>query len=168
MGGALVLFFFASQLIALFKKTNLGPVFSIWVGNLIETLSFSSIPLVLIFFLLVLLINMFTTSSVTKWAILAPVVVPTFMKANITPEFTQAIFRAGESITNMFSPLFPYFVIFIGMMLLYNKNEETIKIRDVYKLLTPYLIGIFIFWVVLLICWYIINLPIGANVYPIL
>ena len=37
-----------------------------------------------------------------------------------------------------------------------------------YKLLLPYTIGIFAFWIVLLLCWYIINLPIGIGVYPIL
>lgn len=168
MGGALVLFFFASQLVALFKKTNLGPVFTIWVGKAIEDLGFTSIPLVLIFFILVSVVNIFSTSTTTKWTILAPIVIPTFMKTNITPEFTQAIFKAGDSITNMISPLFPYFAVFIGMLLLYNKNEDTIKIKDVYKLLMPYLIGIFIFWLLLLTCWYIINLPIGTNVYPIL
>ena len=90
------------------------------------------------------------------------------MKSNMSPEFTQAIFRAGDSITNTITPLFPYFVVLIGMLRIYNKLEETLGIGYTYKLLLPYTIGIFAFWIVLLLCWYIINLPIGIGVYPIL
>jgi aminobenzoyl-glutamate transport protein len=90
------------------------------------------------------------------------------MKANISPEFAQAIFRAGDSLTNMITPFFPYFVVFIGMLQLYNKSDEAINIRDTYKLLLPYLLGVFVFWLIVLICWYIINLPIGTGVSPII
>lgn len=168
IGGILVLFFFASQLIACFKKTNLGTIFTIWVGNFISNLGFSSIPLILLTFILVAIVNVFQSSSVLKWSILTPFIIPVFMKANITPEFAQAVFRAGDSVTNLITPFFPYFVVFIGMLQLYNKSEEAIGIRDTYKLLLPYLLGIFVFWLILLICWYIINLPIGVGVYPII
>lgn len=168
IGGILVLFFFASQLIALFKKTNLGTVFTIWTGDIINTLNFSSIPLVLLLFVLVSILNIFQTSSVLKWTILSPAMIPLFMKANMTPEFTQAIFKAGDSFTNIITPFFPYFVVFIGMLQLYSKKEEIIGVKDTYKLLLPYLLGIFIFWLLVLICWYIINLPIGIGAYPII
>jgi aminobenzoyl-glutamate transport protein len=164
----LVLFFFASQLIALFKKTNLGTVFTIKIIDIMENLNFSGTPLIILFFILVALVNIFQTSSALKWTILAPSIIPLFMRKNISPEFTQAIFRAGDSITNIVSPFFPYFVVLIGMLQLYNKQEEAIGIRYTYKLLFPYLIGILIFWLLVLMCWYIINLPIGVGVNPIL
>lgn len=168
IGGVLVLFFIVSQLIALFKKSNLGTVFTSWIAETLSNLNFSAMPLILLFFLLVALVNIVQTSAASKWAILAPVVVPLFMKSNISPEFTQAIFRAGDSITNVITPFFPYFVVFIGMIQLYNKNEEMIGIKDIYKLLLPYLLVIFFFWIIIFICWYIINLPIGINVLPII
>lgn len=166
IGGMLVLLFIASQLIAFFKKTNLGTIFTVWTGDIINSLNFSSIPLVIIFFIFVAILNLFQTSSIIKWSILSPTVIPLFMKSNITPEFAQAVFRAGDSLTNMVTPFFPYFVVFIGMLQLYNKNEEVIGVKETYKLLLPYLIGIFAFWLIILICWYIINLPIGPGVYP--
>ncbi len=168
IGSILVLFFFASQLIALFKKTNLGTVFTIKIIDIMENLNFTGVSLVITFFLLVALINIFQTSSVAKWAVLAPSIVPLFMKANISPEFTQAIFRAGDSITNTITPLFPYFVVLIGMLQIYNKQEETIGVNYTYKLLLPYTVGIFIFWLLVLFSWYIINLPIGVGIYPIM
>ena len=168
IGSILVLFFFAAELIALFKKTNIGTVFTIKLVDIMETLNFSGIPLIILFFILVLLVNIFNTSATLKWSIIAPSIIPLFMKANMSPEFVQMIYRAGDSITNMISPLFPYFVVLIGMLQIYNKQEEAIGIKYTYKLLLPYTIGVLAFWILVLICWYIINLPIGIGVYPIL
>ena len=168
VGGIIILMFLASQLIALFRKTNLGIVFSIWVGDTIRDLSFSSVPLVILLLVLISILNIVQTSAVTKWTIITPTIMPVFMSANITPEFTQAIFKVGDSLTNMVTPFFPYFVLFVGMLQIYNKSDEAIGIKDTYKLLFPYLIGNLIFWLLILVCWYIINLPIGIGVYPII
>lgn len=168
IGSILVLFFFASELISLLKKTNIGTVFTIKIIEIMEALNFSGFMLILLFFVLVALVNIFQTSATLKWQILAPTIVPLFMKSNISPEFVQAIFRAGDSVTNMISPFFSYFVVLIGMLQVYNKQEEAIGVGYTYKLLLPYLIAVFIFWLVILICWYIINLPIGVGVYPVL
>ena len=166
IGSILVLFFFAAELIALFKKTKIGIVLTIKVVELMEMLNFSGFLLIILLLILVAIVNIFQTSAVVKWQILSPTIVPLFMKANISPEFTQAIFRAGDSVTNMISPFFPYFVVLIGMLQVYNKQEEAIKVGYTYKLLLPYFIGVFIFWLVIFMCWYIINLPIGSGVYP--
>lgn len=168
IGSILVLFFVAAELIALFKKTNIGTVLTIKIVNLIETLNFSGFILIILLLILVAIVNIFQTSAVLKWQIIAPTVIPLFMKSNISPEFTQVIFRAGDSMTNMISPLFPYFVVLIGMLQIYNKQEEAIKVGYTYKLLLPYLIGVFIFWLIVILCFYILNIPIGIGVYPFL
>ena len=80
----------------------------------------------------------------------------------------QVIYKVGDSITNTISPFFPYFVVLIGMLQLYNKNDEVIGIKYTYKLLFPYTIAIFIFWIIILTCWYLLNLPIGIGINPIL
>lgn len=168
IGSILVFFFFASQLIALFKKTNIGVVFTIKIIDILEKVEFTGFPLMIAFFILVALVNIFQTSAVLKWSVLAPSIVPMFMRQNISPEFAQAIFRVADSTTNTISPFFPYFIVLIGMLQIYNKNEEAIGIKYTYKLLLPYALGIFIFFILLLICTYIINLPIGVGVYPVL
>ena len=168
IGSILVFFFFASQLIALFKKTNIGDVFTIKIIDILEKVEFTGFPLMIAFFILVAFVNIFQTSAVLKWSVLAPSIVPLFMRQNISPEFVQAIFRVADSTTNTISPFFPYFIVLIGMLQIYNKNEEAIGIKYTYKLLLPYALGIFIFFILLLICTYIINLPIGVGVYPVL
>ncbi|MDD3048778.1 MAG: AbgT family transporter [Bacilli bacterium] len=166
IGSILVLIFFASQFIAIFKRTNFGTVITAWAADIIQALNISSFPLVLLLFILVGIISLFFTSSITKWAILSPVVIPMFMKANITPEFTQAIYRVGSSATSILTPLMASFIILIGYLEIYNQNEQSISIGKTYKLLWPYTIALTILWLFIILAWYIIGLPIGVNTFP--
>jgi len=163
IGGVLVLIFLSSQLIALFRKTNLGVVGTLWIGELLSKANFSAVPLLIVFFLLVSFINLFQTSSLLKWVYLAPYIVPTFIKSNLTPEFSQAVFRLADSSSNMMTPFFPFFVVFLGIMQIYNKGEEDIKIKDIYKALIPYFIGILLLFILIFIVYYLINIPVGVG-----
>lgn len=166
VGGIFVLVFFAAQLSAFVKESNLGIVLTGTLSNLISTLDFSFIPLVLLILVVALICNILTPGSVAKWSIIAPNIMQDVMRANITPEFAQLIFRAGDSITNIISPVFPYFVIFIGFIEVYTKNKNDFSIRNCYKVILPYFFVILLMWLVMLLCWYIIGLPIGIGVYP--
>lgn len=166
IGGIFVLVFFAAQLSAFVKESNLGIVLTGTLSNLIASLEFSFIPLVLLLLVVTLICNILTPASVAKWSILAPNVMQVVMRANITPEFAQLIFRAGDSITNLITPVFAYFVIFIGFIEVYTKNKTDFSIRNCYKVILPYFLAILFMWLVMIICWYVIGLPIGVGVYP--
>ena len=50
---------------------------------------------------------------------------------------------------------------------LYNLNKEKpITIRKSLKMITPYFLLIAAVWIVLVVGWYIVGLPIGPGVYP--
>lgn len=166
VGSVLILIFLASQFIAIFKRSNLGTVITIWLVELIKTLNFTSIPLILLVFILLGIANVFMTSSITKWTIISPIVVPMFMKSNMTAEFAQAVFRVSEGATNILTPLFAHFIILVGYLEIYNKNNKHISLRDCYRVLWPYTVAIALLWILTLIMWYIIGLPIGYGVYP--
>lgn len=166
VGGIFVLIFFAAQLNALVTESNIGVVVTGWLSNLIATSNFSFIPLVLLIFLFACVSNILLPGSIAKWAILAPNIMPTVMKANITPEFAQLVFRAGESATNVITPLFTYFVIFIGFIEVFTKNKNEFSIKGCYRAVLPYFLGIGLIWLLMIICWYVIGLPIGPGVYP--
>lgn len=168
IGGVLILLFLASQLIALFQKSNIGSVFTIWISNFIESLNLSAIPLMFIFFILILLVNILEPSALTKVSILGPIVTPEFMKANVTPEFLQIIYKLAGSTSDIITPIFPHFVVFLGMILIYGKKNDELKIKEVYMSLIPYFVGITLFWMIFILCWYIINIPIGPGIYPTL
>ncbi len=166
IGGIFVLIFFASLLCEIFRESNLGVVLTATLSNLVAASDFSFIPLVLLILLVTMVTNIFVTAPVAKWSIIAPNVMPVVMQANITPEFAQLVFRAGDSITNSITPLFPYFVIFIGFVEVYTKNKNEFSIRNCYRLILPYFAVIAAMWILMLICWYVIGLPIGPGVYP--
>jgi aminobenzoyl-glutamate transport protein len=48
-------------------------------------------------------------SASAKWAILGPVFIPMFMLLGYSPELSQAVFRIGDSVTNVISPMMSYF-----------------------------------------------------------
>lgn len=166
VGGIFVLIFFAAQLSAIIKESNLGVVITASLSNLIEASEFAFIPLVILLFFVTMLCNIIAPQSVAKWSILAPNIMSTIMKANITPEFAQIIFRAGDSVTNIITPVFSYFVIFIGFIEVYTKNKNDFSIRNCYKTILPYFFAVGLVWLILIICWYVIGLPVGPGIYP--
>ena len=167
IGTVLLLIFVASQFIGIFKKTNIGTVLAGIAANLLSTFSFSGIMYLIITIIIMVICDFFLTGVQSKWIIFSPVIVPALMKSNITPQFTQFVMRAVDSMANGISPLYAYFVIFLGYMNVYNMNEDKpVTISGAMRIMLPYFIIISLTWLLLLIGWYIIGLPIGPGVYP--
>ena len=162
LSSLLVLIFFAAQFCLIFKQTNLG-VFVVasltnWVGNL----QLTGIVLVLITFFLTLISTFLVPVASTKWAILAPIIVPMFMQSSLTPEFAQAVFRAADSSVKGITPLFTYFVILIGFLQIYNKKKnDPVTISRAISLMTPYTVAFTILWLTIVIVFYTLGIPIG-------
>ncbi len=168
-GSILILIFVASQFIAVFRKSNIGYIVTAWLASLLEHLSFSGLPLIIVTVILIALSNLLLTSTTSKWIIFSPVVVPMFMQANISPQFAQLVIRVADSMTKGYTPLLASFVIYIGYLNIYNLHKEKpYTIRKSLKLITPYFLLISVTWILLIIGWYIIGLPIGPGVYPTL
>jgi aminobenzoyl-glutamate transport protein len=167
IGNIIIIMFFAAQFIAYFRMTNLGIIIVSWCAELIRISNFSGIPVIILTVIIVAIMNLFVTSPTNKWSIISPIIVPTLMQLNITPEFSQMLLRAGDSISNGITPLLAYFYIYIIFINYYNNNKEkTIGMGKAISLTLPYSIAYAILWILILICWYIIGLPIGPGVYP--
>ena len=152
--------FFAAQFITIFKQTNIGTLFVVMMANILKALPLSGIVLIIISFIFIAISNILIPTSLTKWAIISPVLIPMMMQLNISPEFTQIIFRASESLTNGITPLLAYFVVYIGYLNIYNKDEKkTFSISKGINLMIPYLIGF-------TLVWFIIILFIRTGTYP--
>lgn len=163
IGKTLVLIFFASTFISLFRYTNIGNIIVTLLTNLLTKLNFTGIPLIILLFMVSAIATIFVPSSINKWVILAPTVIPTFMNAGITPEFTQVIFRFGECATMGLTPLMAYFVIYLAMIDKYNTTEKPISLFKSLKYQIPYSVMCGGILLILLVVWYIIGLPIGIN-----
>jgi len=163
IGKTLVLIFFASTFISIFKKTGIGEVITAALVNLLTIDSLGTFPLMILLFLISAIATIFLPNSTFKWGIMAGIAVPVLMDAGISPEFTQVIFRFGESITMGLTPLMAYYVIYLAYLEKYNQDSKPISLFKTLKYQLPYSIVIGLILLALLIIWFIIGLPIGIN-----
>lgn len=162
MGGYLVLSFFAAQFIKYFAYTNLGIIIAVSGADFLKGIGFTGLPLVLGFILVSGLINLFIGSASAKWGIMAPVFVPMMYQLGITPEFTQLAYRIGDSSTNIITPLMSYFAVIVVFAQKYDKDTG---IGTLISTMIPYSFVFLTGWVILLIVWYLLGLPIGPGAY---
>ena len=164
IGEILILIFFASQFIALFKYSNIGNVICAILFGFIRSMNLSLALLIVFSIIFIMLANIFLSSVATKWQSFAPATISLFMKSNITPEFAAAIYRLTSSATNMITPVFPYFSVFMGYVGLYNKNDFTV--RKCYNVIMPYFVTVFVLVLFIVFGWYLLNIPIGPKTFP--
>lgn len=157
----LVLFFAASQFIAYFRWSNLGPIIAIRGAEVLENASLPFLVLAAVAVLFVCLMNLFITSGSAQWALLAPVLVPMFMLIGISPEVTQMLFRMGDSPTNIISPMSPYFALALGYI---QKYRSSAGIGTLMSLTLPLSVAILIGWFLFFVLWYAVGLPLGPGV----
>ena len=156
----LVLVFFASQFVAWFQWSNLGVLLAISGTEFLQSLNIGLIPLVIMFILFSAFINLFMGSASAKWAIMAPIFVPIFMLLGYSPELSQAVYRVGDSVTNIISPVMSFFALII---VYFQKYQKEAGFGTIVGNMLPYSIAFFIGWIALLIAWILLGLPLGPE-----
>lgn len=160
MGGYIVLAFAAAQFVAYFQWSNMGLLTALTGAEILKGIGVGNLPLILTFVFLAAGINLVIGSASAKWGIMAPVFVPMFMALGLSPEMTQAAYRVGDSITNMITPLNPYFPIVLSFALRYDRK---LGIGTLVSSMVPYSIAFAIGWTILLVVWYLLGLPLGPG-----
>lgn len=167
-GYVFVLLFFSSILISVLNYTHLGEVICANLVEFIGGMNFTGVFLILALFVITIMITILMPSILGKWVLMAPVVIPLFMKANISPSFTQFIFGAADSVGKCFTPFFAYFIVMIGFMEKHNDTNSKVNILGTIKIMGRTIILIAVIWMLIIIGWYIIGLPTGVGTYPTL
>lgn len=156
----LVLVFFAAQFVAYFKESNLG-IFIAVTGA--ETLIEANLNIYVMMFMFILLtgsINLIMGSASAKWAIMAPIFIPIFMLMGYSPELSQVVFRIGDSVTNIISPMMSFFALIIAFIQKYDKKAG---IGTIISVMLPYTLIFTILWSALLMVWIYFELPLGPG-----
>ncbi|WP_249324242.1 AbgT family transporter [Wansuia hejianensis] len=156
----IVLIFFAAQFTSAFEYSNMGIIMSIKGAQLLQNIGLVGLPLLIIFILLTAFINIFIAVDSAKWAMMAPIFVPMFMRLNISPEMTQLAYRIGDSSTNIIAPLMPFFVLTVDF---FQKYDKKAGIGSVVSTMLPYSVAFLIGWIIMLSVWYFLGLPIGPG-----
>lgn len=165
-GYVFALLFFTSILISVLEYTNLHEMVCVTLVEFVGKLNFTGVLLILALFIITIITTLVFPSLTGKWLLMSPVVVPLFMKANISPSFTQFIFTAADSVGKCITPFFAYFIVMLGFIQKYNDENERITLFKVISMMSKIAILIIVIWVLIIIGWYIIGLPIGVGTYP--
>lgn len=168
LGYLFVLMFLVSVMTSILDYTNLGEVIACNLIDFTSSILMTGIPLIILTFFIVIAISIIVPDLQTKWTLASPLFVPLFMKANITPDFTQFLFRTADGIGKCLSPIFIYFIILVGFLEKYSKDDDKITIFGTMRAMLPAIILFTIFWLLILIGWYVVGLPLGAGSYPTL
>jgi aminobenzoyl-glutamate transport protein len=162
MAPIIVLAFFAAQFIAYFNWTNLGIITAVSGAELIQHLGLQDwpIPLMVALVAFAAVVNLIISSASAKWALLAPVFVPMFMLLGYSPELVQGAFRVGDSVTNIITPLMSYFPLILTFA---QRYEPRAGIGTMVATMLPYSFAFMAAWVVLLVIWIGLGLPMGPG-----
>jgi aminobenzoyl-glutamate transport protein len=160
LGLFVVLIFFAAQFVAYFKYTNLGMIFAIKGAEILKASGMGPIPMMLSFILLAAAINICMGSASAKWAFMAPVFIPMFMLLGYSPELVQGVYRIGDSSTNLISPMMSFFALIVAFVQRYDPKAG---IGTVVATMLPYSVAFLAVWMILLVIWLLLGLPLGPG-----
>lgn len=160
LSGFLVLIFFAAQFTMFFNYSNLGIILSVTGANLLENIGFVGLPLLIAFIIVTAFLNLFIAVDSAKWAMMAPIFVPMFMRLGLSPETTQFAYRIGDSSTNIIAPLMPFFVLTVAF---FQKYDKKAGIGTVVSTMLPYSMAFLVCWIIFFCVWYLLGIPLGPD-----
>ena len=160
MGYYLVMVFFAAQFTYIFRESNLGSLIAVKGAGLLKAMNMPGAVTIIGIVFLTTMINVLIGSASAKWALLAPIFVPMLMQLNLSPELTQAAFRIGDSSTNIITPLLPYFPLIVVYC---QKHSKKTGIGTLISTMLPYSICFLITWLIFLMIWWGLGLPLGVQ-----
>ncbi len=158
LAGMIFLLFVIANFIAFFNFTNLATVLAVNLAEFLQTVPIGASGYIILFVIVVAIIDIILTGALAKWAILAPVFVPLFMRLGGDPDLVLAAYRVGDSPMNVITPLNVYLAVMVGFAQKYQKDAG---IGTIVALMIPYTLTLLVCWTLLLIVWYAIGLPLG-------
>ncbi len=166
MGYYIVMAFFCALFIDAFSSSNIGLLIALKGANFLQSLALPGQITIVGIILLSASVNLLVGSASAKWALIAPIFVPMLMQLGISPDLTQAAYRVGDSVSNIITPLLPYFPLVVVFCQRYVKNTG---IGTLISMMLPYSIIFGITWTIFLLLYWWIGIPLSfeANyIYP--
>lgn len=160
LGYYIALVFFCALFIASFNQSQLGQLLAVKGANWLKAVEAPPLVTVSGIILLTASINLLIGSASAKWGLLGPIFVPMLMALGISPEFTQAAYRVGDSSTNIITPLMPYFPLVVVYCQRYVKSTG---IGTLTSMMLPYSMTFLLLWSCFLFIWWQANIPLGIQ-----
>jgi aminobenzoyl-glutamate transport protein len=152
-----------SQFIAYFNFSNLPRVIAVALAEWLGAAGIPAIPLLIGFVLVIVLLDFIMPGALAKWAIFAPIFVPLFIRLGVPAQTVFAAYRVGDSPVNTLTPLMVYFPVIVAFAQRYQRNAG---VGTLVALMIPYALVILVAWLILLILWFVVGIPLGPG-YPV-
>ncbi len=156
----IVMAFFCALFIDAFAKSNIGALIALKGADFLQNLALPGQVTIVGIVLLTASVNLFIGSASAKWALIAPIMVPMLMQLGISPDLTQAAYRVGDSVSNIVTPLMPYFPLVVVFCQKYVKDTG---IGTLVAMMIPYSIVFTILWTIFLLIYWWIGIPLGLQ-----
>ncbi|MBD3627699.1 AbgT family transporter [Cyclobacterium sp.] len=160
MAHYIVMAFFCALFIDAFTQSNIGSMTALKGASFLQNLQLPPQVTVVGIVFLSAFVNLLVGSASAKWALISPIFVPMLMQLGISPDLTQAAYRVGDSVSNIITPLMPYFPLVVIFCQRYVKNTG---IGTLVSLMIPYFIYLLVIWTVFLLIYWTLGIPLGLQ-----
>ena len=160
LASLLFLFLLIAQFIAYFNYSNMAQVAAVKLGDWLEEANVGAVWLLVAFVVVTLLVDFIMPAAIAKWAILAPIFIPLFMRLDIAPQTVLAAYRVGDSPANVITPLMAYFPLIVIFTQRYKKDAG---IGTVVAMMLPYVLVLTVVWTLFFVAWYLLGIPLGPG-----
>jgi aminobenzoyl-glutamate transport protein len=160
LSGLIFLFLLIAQFIAYFDYSNMAQVAAVKLGDILEEANIGAIWLLVGLILVTTVVNMIMPAIIAKWAILAPIFIPLFLRLGVEPQTVLAAYRVGDSPTNVITPLMAYFPLIVVFVQRYKKEAG---IGTVVSMMLPYTAALAVAWTIFFVIWYALGIPLGPG-----
>jgi aminobenzoyl-glutamate transport protein len=160
LASLLFLFLLIAQFIAYFNYSNMAQVAAVKLGDWLEGADIGAVWLLIGFVFITFLVDFIMPAAIAKWAILAPIFIPLFLRLDVAPQTVLAAYRVGDSPANVITPLMAYFPLIVIFARRYKKDAG---IGTVVSMMLPYVLVLSVLWTLFFIAWYLIGIPLGPG-----
>jgi aminobenzoyl-glutamate transport protein len=160
LASLLFLFLLIAQFIAYFNYSNMAQVAAASLGDWLESADIGALWLLIGFVFITAIVNFIMPAAIAKWAILAPIFIPLFLRLDVAPQTVLAGYRVGDSPSNVITPLMAYFPLIVIFARRYKKNAG---IGTVVSMMLPFVVVLSVVWTLFFVAWYLVGIPLGPG-----
>ncbi|MGF1637823.1 MAG: AbgT family transporter [Cyclobacteriaceae bacterium] len=160
MSHYIVMAFFCALFIEAFSRSNIGAMTALKGANFLQSLNLPGQVTIVGIVLLTAFVNLLVGSASAKWALISPIFVPMLMQLGISPDLTQAAYRVGDSVSNIITPLLPYFPLVVVFCQRYVKSTG---IGTLVSMMIPYTAVLLVVWTIFLLIYWSLGIPLGLQ-----
>jgi aminobenzoyl-glutamate transport protein len=163
LGGLILTLLLISQFIAYFNYSQIPNVIAVALAEGLGNAGIGAIPLLIGFVFVIVVLDLIMPGSLAKWAIFAPIFVPLFVRLGVPAQTLFAAYRVGDSPMNTLTPLMVYFPVIVAFAQRYDKK---FGVGSLVALMMPYAVIMLVVWLILLLLWFVVGIPVGPG-YPV-